>query len=89
MYGFQDVAPGEIESRLSMEPLIGQAVVVGDARKYLVALLTLDPDTGEVLDESMTEFAQLKVEQVKEKLSICSVVSGDTNRIAKGTSIHD
>ncbi len=47
-----------------------------------------DPDTGEVLDESMTEFARLKVEQVKEKLSICSVVSGDANRIAKGTAIH-
>jgi curli biogenesis system outer membrane secretion channel CsgG len=48
-----------------------------------------DPDTGEVLDESMTEFARLKVDQVKEKLSICSVVSGDAGRIAKGTTIHN
>ncbi|MFP5487218.1 MAG: long-chain fatty acid--CoA ligase, partial [Acidimicrobiia bacterium] len=40
----KNIAPSEIESRLAMEPLIGQAVVVGDGRKYLVALLTLDPD---------------------------------------------
>lgn len=40
----KNISPSEIESRLMMEPLVGQAVVVGDGRKYLVALLTLDPD---------------------------------------------
>jgi long-chain acyl-CoA synthetase len=40
----KNISPSEIESRLAIEPLIGQAVVVGDGRKYLVALLTLDPD---------------------------------------------
>jgi long-chain acyl-CoA synthetase len=40
----KNISPSEIESRLSMEPLIGQSVVVGDGRKYLVALLTLDSD---------------------------------------------
>ena len=40
----KNISPSEIESRLAMEPLVGQAVVVGDGRKYLVALLTLDPD---------------------------------------------
>ena len=40
----KNISPSEIESRLAMEPLIGQAVVVGDGRKYLVALITLDPD---------------------------------------------
>lgn len=40
----KNISPSEIESRLALEPLIGQAVVVGDGRKYLVALLTLDPD---------------------------------------------
>jgi curli biogenesis system outer membrane secretion channel CsgG len=47
-----------------------------------------DPDTGEVLDESMSEIARLKVSQVKEKLSICDVVSGDVSRVAKGMTIH-
>ncbi|HEY5664481.1 MAG TPA: long-chain fatty acid--CoA ligase [Ilumatobacter sp.] len=40
----KNISPSEIESRLVMEPLIGQAVVVGDGRNYLVALLTLDHD---------------------------------------------
>jgi long-chain acyl-CoA synthetase len=40
----KNISPSEIESRLAMEPLIGQAVVVGDGRRYLVALVTLDPD---------------------------------------------
>ncbi len=40
----KNISPSEIETRLAIEPLIGQAVVVGDGRRYLVALLTLDPD---------------------------------------------
>ncbi len=38
----QNVAPQQIETRLRMEPLIGQPVVVGDGRRYLTALITLD-----------------------------------------------
>ncbi len=42
----KNIAPSEIEARLSMEKLIGQAVVIGDGRRYLTALLTLDADTA-------------------------------------------
>jgi long-chain acyl-CoA synthetase len=42
-YG-KNVAPEEIERRLRMERIISQAVVVGDGRPYLTALLTLDND---------------------------------------------
>jgi long-chain acyl-CoA synthetase len=38
----QNVAPQQIETRLREEPLIAQPVVVGDGRKYLTALITLD-----------------------------------------------
>lgn len=47
-----------------------------------------DPDTGEVLDESMNEIARLQVQEVKEKLAICSVVSGDAGAVQKGMTIH-
>jgi long-chain acyl-CoA synthetase len=40
--GGKNVAPQEIESRLKYHPLISQAVVHGDRRPYLVALITLD-----------------------------------------------
>jgi curli biogenesis system outer membrane secretion channel CsgG len=47
-----------------------------------------DPDTGEVLDRSVNEIATLQVEQVKEKLSICSVTKGDAGAITKGMAIQ-
>jgi curli biogenesis system outer membrane secretion channel CsgG len=61
---------------------VGQRFSVGEVE------VLRDPDTGEVLDESMTELAQLEVSQVKEKLSICNVVSGDASAVQKGMTIH-
>jgi hypothetical protein len=61
---------------------VGQNFVVGDVE------VLRDPDTGEVLDESMTEIAGLKIDQVKEKLSIASVTWGDSEAIEKGMRIH-
>jgi hypothetical protein len=62
---------------------VGQQFSVGEVE------VLRDPDTGEVLDESMTQLAQLKVTQVKEKLSICDVVSGNKAAISKGLTIHE
>jgi curli biogenesis system outer membrane secretion channel CsgG len=61
---------------------VGQRFTVGEVE------VLRDPDTGEVLDESMTELARLEVAQVKEKLSICNVVSGDASSVSKGMTIH-
>jgi long-subunit acyl-CoA synthetase (AMP-forming) len=42
----KNMSPANIESHLkSAGPLIGQAIAIGDARPYNVALVTLDPDT--------------------------------------------
>ena len=41
--GGENVAPLRIEQALTADPLISQALVLGDRRPYLVALLTLDP----------------------------------------------
>src|SRR4051812_13435714 len=41
----KNMSPANIESHLkSAGPLIGQAIAIGDARPYNVALVTLDPD---------------------------------------------
>lgn len=61
---------------------VGQTFTVGEVE------VIRDPDTGEVLDESMTEVARLSVDQVKEKLSIASVTSGSASAVAKGMTIH-
>ena len=60
----------------------GQRFVVGEVE------VIRDPDTGEVLDEDMTQIATLEATEVKEKLAICSVTSGDAGAIAKGMAIH-
>ncbi len=59
----------------------GQIFVVG-TREVL-----RDPDTGEVLDESVTEIARLKATTVKEKLSICDVISGSAAKVRKGHGV--
>ena len=42
--GGKYVAPQKIENLLKLQPHVSQAVVIGDKRKYCVALLTLDAD---------------------------------------------
>jgi long-subunit acyl-CoA synthetase (AMP-forming) len=42
--GGENIAPQVLEGHLKGIPIVAQAVVIGDRRKYLTALLTLDPD---------------------------------------------
>jgi long-chain acyl-CoA synthetase len=42
--GGKNIAPKNIEAALRNHPLIAEAVVIGDRRKYLTALVTLDPE---------------------------------------------
>jgi long-chain acyl-CoA synthetase len=43
-YG-KNIAPQYIENKLKFSPYINDAVVIGDGRKYLVALIVIDEDT--------------------------------------------
>jgi curli biogenesis system outer membrane secretion channel CsgG len=60
----------------------GQEFVVGEAESIR------DPDTGEVLDQTMKEIARLQVSQVKEKVSICTVVKGKAAAVKRGLTVH-
>lgn len=42
----KNIAPSNVESLLTRHPIIGQAVVSGDGRPYLVALLSLEPSAA-------------------------------------------
>lgn len=59
----------------------GQVLVVGRTE------VIRDPSTGEVLDQSITEIARITTANVKEKISICDIVSGDLDSIESGLSI--
>ncbi len=47
--GGKKSAPGNIETLLKAVPPVSQAVVIGDRRNYLVALLTLDAEAAQAL----------------------------------------
>jgi long-chain acyl-CoA synthetase len=63
--GGKNVAPGPLEDRLRAHPLISQCLVVGDGRKFIGCLITLDPEAVEPWQEqhgksalSMAELAE-------------------------------
>ena len=74
--GGKNIAPKNIEAAIKESPLVSEAVVIGDRRKYLVALITLDetatggrsstelePELQRVIDGVNAKLA--RVEQVK------------------------
>jgi len=42
--GGKNIAPQELEARLKANSLVGEAIVIGDQRPYLVSLISLDAD---------------------------------------------
>ena len=42
--GGKNISPANLESKLKSYPLIGQAAVIGDRRKFVSALIVLDPE---------------------------------------------
>lgn len=42
--GGKNVAPGPLEEKVRAHPLVGHAVVVGDGKPFVAALVTLDPE---------------------------------------------
>ena len=62
-----------------------EGVAVGQIFKVGASEVLRDPGTGEVLDTSFTEKARIRVDTVKEKISICSIVSGEG--IERGMSV--
>jgi curli biogenesis system outer membrane secretion channel CsgG len=62
-----------------------EGVTVGQVFKVGSSEVLRDPGTGEVLDSSFTEKAQIKVDSVKEKVSICTLTSG--SGVEQGMSV--
>lgn len=62
-----------------------EGVSQGQQFKVGTSEVIRDPNTGETLDVAFTEKGRIKVDVVKEKIAICSVVSGDG--IAAGMAV--
>lgn len=46
--GGKNISPANLEASLKLIPLVGQAAAIGDARKFVTAILVLDPDATRV-----------------------------------------
>ena len=57
--GGKNIAPSYLEGLLTEDPLIAQAVVVGDARNYLTALIVPNPDglRAEIISRQIPVFS--------------------------------
>ena len=77
--GGKNIAPNNLEEALKSVPLVSEAVVIGDRRKYLVALLTLNAEAaqrfiggaGGALHENPAILAELQkgVDKANEQVS--------------------
>jgi long-chain acyl-CoA synthetase len=67
--GGKNVAPQNIENALKTSRLISQALVVGDRRPYVTALITLDPDEAGKADGGLHALVQETVDRVNADLS--------------------
>ncbi len=47
--GGKNISPGNLETALSTHRLVGHALVVGDRRPFMTALITLDPEEAPVI----------------------------------------
>jgi long-chain acyl-CoA synthetase len=65
----KNITPTEIETRVAEGEGIAQAVVVGDDRPYLVALIELDDDDPDPGDEAVREKVQEAVDAANAKVA--------------------
>jgi long-chain acyl-CoA synthetase len=68
--GGKNVAPQNLENALKNSPLVSQALVIGDKRPYVAALITLDPAVADGLSqEQAQERVQTIVDDTNAELS--------------------
>jgi long-chain acyl-CoA synthetase len=68
--GGKNVAPANLENALKTAPLVSQALVLGDRRPYVAALITVDPAVADGLrPEQVQERVQGIVDDVNSDLS--------------------
>jgi long-chain acyl-CoA synthetase len=64
--GGKNVAPAPLEDRLRAHPLVSQCLVVGDGRRFIGCLITLDPEALEVWTKANEKPEGMTVAQLRE-----------------------
>lgn len=64
--GGKNVAPGPLEERLSIHPLVAQSMVIGDAQPFIACLITVDPDMLEFWKQEHHKIPDATLDQLRE-----------------------
>jgi long-chain acyl-CoA synthetase len=78
--GGKNITPANLENGLKQNRWISQAVVIGDRRPYLVALITLDPEEA----PAFAEQHGLEVEELPESEEMRAEVQKAVNEVNSG-----
>jgi long-chain acyl-CoA synthetase len=87
----KNVAPAPLEDRLRAHPLISHAVVVGDARPFITALITLDPEaiTHWATDHALREAPMTELAENADLRSVVQSAVDNANRsVSRAESIR-
>jgi long-chain acyl-CoA synthetase len=78
--GGKNVSPSEIENKLKFSPYIKEAIVIGDRRRYLVALIQLETDNvADWAQEKGIAFTTYK--SLAEHTEVRELVQGEVDRV--------
>ena len=81
----KNITPSNLENALKQSRWISEAIVYGDRRPYLVALLTLDPDEAPKLAEQLNISLDISAMATDERVraEIANVVEAVNERFAR------
>ena len=74
--GGKNISPANLEAALKMIPLVGQAAAIGDNRKFVTAILALDPESAAVWAVAHGRDGALPEELAKDQDVLDEVQSG-------------
>ena len=74
--GGKNISPANLEAALKTIPLVGQACAIGDNRKFVSALLVLDPDTTAVWAKANAKEAMPLAELARDPDVVAEVQAG-------------
>ena len=76
--GGKNLSPTEIENTMKASPFIKECIVIGEKRKFVSALIQIDPETVGQWAESQ-EIAYTNFKNLAENANVCELVQNEIN----------